>query len=492
MRTVLLGSDFAYNKDGNLIPIEINTNLGMDPTMIEDDIFNTNAISEFIVSHSFTEVTYIGGIDRFDAKLKEICDSISIKYTYKKTIGGSTIPFVEDTPKHLIIRSAYDTTAVVDDVYCRDKVNFMKLIQSQTFNSEFAYINEQGVLVSNFTSIDDNGNHPNFILKSIFPKYDKSKYPKLYKVTNQSELDTVLLNVKGGLFLMKYHINPTKLCENHTFIIRTLNLLFPPDLKSLPVGQYTRLTTKNIDELSVFDSTTFELEWDDKCKYITGDQLIKQPKLLDSDQVEMADGSFKYASDLNVGDFVKSIKIPNPQGVDIDHEIVNYHITYDEFVSGSEYVINEVVAKARVDKLVNYATIKFTDGSEWEDTANTTYLALRNDEVRFLYLDNVPAFSLHKGEQVILVDTTTYPEISTVLKTVDDVIISKVIFGGWEITVKGEHVFLTKTEDNQSQSFAAIEHNVACSGTPPSCGGDCLKGELCTTVLSICDCKGAK
>ena len=25
MRTVLLGSDFMYNKDGNLVPIEINT-----------------------------------------------------------------------------------------------------------------------------------------------------------------------------------------------------------------------------------------------------------------------------------------------------------------------------------------------------------------------------------------------------------------------------------------------------------------------------------
>ena len=492
MRTVLLGSDFAYNKNGKLVPIEINTNLGMDPTMIEDDIFNTDIISAFITSHSFTEVTYIGGLDRFDEKLKEICDSLSIKYTYKKTIGGSTIPFVEDTPEHLIIRSAYDTTAIVDDVYCRDKVNFMKLIQSQTFNSEFAYINEQGVLVSNFTSIDDNGSHPNFILKSIFPRYDKSKYPKLYKVANQEELDIVLQNVKSGMFLMKYHINPTKLCENHTFIIRTLNILFPPDLKSLPVGQYTRLTTKNIDELSVFDSTTFELDWDDKCKYITGDQLIKQPKLLDSDQVEMADGSFKYASDLVVGDLVKSIKIPNPEGVDINHEITNYHITYDEFVSGSEYVINEVVAKARVDKLVDYATIKFTDGSEWEDTANTTYLALRQDEVRFLYLHSVPMFSLQKGEQVILVDTTTYPEISTILKTVDDVIISKVIFGGWEITVKGEHVFLTKTEGDESQSYAAIEHNTACSGNPPSCFGTCSKSYLCGTAGSICNCKPPK
>ena len=30
MRTVLIGSDFVYNKDGNLVPVEINTSIGWD------------------------------------------------------------------------------------------------------------------------------------------------------------------------------------------------------------------------------------------------------------------------------------------------------------------------------------------------------------------------------------------------------------------------------------------------------------------------------
>ncbi len=40
MRTVLIGSDFMYDNDGNLKPIEINTEVGWDSPLhkIEDDI----------------------------------------------------------------------------------------------------------------------------------------------------------------------------------------------------------------------------------------------------------------------------------------------------------------------------------------------------------------------------------------------------------------------------------------------------------------------
>ena len=38
MRTVLIGTDFMYDNDGNLKPIEINTNTGWDYiSKVEDD-----------------------------------------------------------------------------------------------------------------------------------------------------------------------------------------------------------------------------------------------------------------------------------------------------------------------------------------------------------------------------------------------------------------------------------------------------------------------
>ena len=192
MKTLLLGSDFMYNSTGNLIPIEINTNVGLDMTPVEDydDILSLTELSSFIIDNKFTKVTYIGSIGFFSEKFQELCVNINIEYSYIDMVFGSlTVPDVVDSDEHLIIRSSYDVTAVVDEKYCKNKINFLNLIKDEPVGTEFAYMDEAGTLVNNITSILDNGNQPNFILKSVLPLYDKDIYPKLYKVSNQAELE---------------------------------------------------------------------------------------------------------------------------------------------------------------------------------------------------------------------------------------------------------------------------------------------------------------
>ena len=208
MRTVLIGSDFMYDKDGNLKPIEINTNVGWTESTVEtyDSVLDLTSLSTFITSNEFTSVVYIGSIFGVDEKLKTLCTELGITYTlYGVPSNSITIPYVEDNDQTLIIRSAYDTTALVDDTYCRDKVNFLNLIKDSTFGSQFAYLDENNSIVNNITTINDNGNHPNFILKSVLPDYDKEIYPKLYKVSSQEELNTLISNmVTSDYFLMEY------------------------------------------------------------------------------------------------------------------------------------------------------------------------------------------------------------------------------------------------------------------------------------------------
>ena len=63
MRTVLIGSDFIYNSNGNLIPIEINTNVGFDNenSRVEDadNSFNLSSLLQFITDNGFTKIEYI-------------------------------------------------------------------------------------------------------------------------------------------------------------------------------------------------------------------------------------------------------------------------------------------------------------------------------------------------------------------------------------------------------------------------------------------------
>lgn len=495
MRTVLLGTDFMFNSLGNLVPIEINTNVGMNINNLEDDneIFNLNGLKSFIIEKNFTKITYVGAIKLFNEKLMSLCNELVIEYNFIFKSEGITIPYIEDTESHLIIRSAYDSTAIIDEEYCKDKVNFLNLIKNSTFGSQFAYINEYGTLINNITSIPNNGVHPNFILKSSIPRYSISVYPKFFRVTTQSELDVILQNVDSTHFLMEYHYNPNHLYQNHIQVFRSLNLLFPPDLNSITVGQYTKLTERCVSENPIYDSVTFELSSNDRKQYLSSDGYIDQPKLLDTDLVEMADGTFKTALDLAVGDHVKSVILPNPEEIDLYSDIYNYKVPYDMFVTGSTYTTNTITEKWRVDKLVEYVKIKFTDGTDWDDTANSNYLINRNNFVIFVKLKGETGDEvLAVGDEIILIVTSNPNEVQSVLKTVESIEVVKNIFSGWEIVVESQHLFLTQTSstDPDNISYATIEHNPQfcsspnCSnkgcGSYVCCDGICKSPDLCS------------
>ena len=379
MRTVLLGTDLMYNANGDIVPIEINTNITMDlfPVEDQDNIFDFSQLSKLMIENGLIKVIYIGALKVFNDKLKTHCLENNITYEYFNLLKGVTIPFIEDSDDTLIIRSAYDGSAVVDTEYCKNKVNFMNLIKSQLFSSQFAYRNPDGSgIINHITTIPDNGNHPNFILKAIYPNYDKKSFPKLYKVSTLAELETLFENVTDVTYLTQFHYNPDHLYESHIKVIRSFNLLFPPNLESISIGQYSKLTTRCVDELSEFDVNTFEVREEDRSKYVTLGMSINDPKLLDSDMVEMADGTFKTALDLQVGDMVKTIVIPNPNNQNLSNPCTDYSIDYNTFLTGTTYSSNKVLNKIRVNKLTDYVLISFTDGTTWEDTTHSSYLEI--------------------------------------------------------------------------------------------------------------------
>jgi len=441
MRTVLIGSDFMYDKDGNLKPIEINTAVGWDgPQKVEDDIdcLDLTSLYQFVETKGFTSIHYVGEIAYFHKTLEAHYSGSSVTYEFH-AVGGFaiTIPFIEDNDETLIIRSAYDTTALVDDTYCRDKVEFMKLIESQSFGSQFAYKNESNQLVSNITTIPDNGVHPNFILKSRYPGYDKEVYPKFFKVSTQEELNVILENVTSDYLLMENYCNTTNNFEGHVKVIRSLNMLYPTTLESIQIGQYTKFN-ENITFSDVeYDSVTYMLNSEYRDSYLTATRTKGLPKLLDTDMVEMADGTFKTTLELNVGDLIKTIDIPNPNGVDNTSYLTNFEITYETLVSGTTYSTNRITNKKRVNILTYINKLTFDDNSTWEDTGGSSYLIERDNVIQFEQL-----FNIRMGDVVLLLDTTE-SLVDFIRKNVVENIETKKIFSGWFISVENAHLFLT-------------------------------------------------
>ena len=85
MRTVLIGSDFMYDKDGNLKPIEINTALGWDgPEKVEDDVdcLDLSGLDTFVKSGNFISIHYIGDLGVLSKKLETCCTDNSITYEF--------------------------------------------------------------------------------------------------------------------------------------------------------------------------------------------------------------------------------------------------------------------------------------------------------------------------------------------------------------------------------------------------------------------------
>jgi len=503
MRAVILGTDFVYDKNGNLKPIETNTNAGWEFATLEEENekLDLSVFGDFFTSGSFTKLVYIGSNAPLKEAFQNFCLSGSIEFEPFTTSQGSiTVPYIEDKPDTLIIRSAYDTTAIIDSEYCADKVNFLNLIKDTTFGSQFAYINESGSVINNITVIPDNGIHPNFIMKSIKPYYDKQVYPKLFRVETQSQLDIVLSNIKemGRLsldfLLMEFHLDQNNLYNNQIKVYRGLNMLYAPDLDSIPLGGYTTLSGLKLSTDNLYNPNTFELQ-NNRYAYLTDLSMIVSPKLLDTDEVEMADGTFKTPLQLAIGDYVKTISIPNPDNIDLVSDIGIFNISFEEFLSGSTYTTNKITNLKKIDKIVNYVNITFTDGTEWADTESSSYLVNRNGNLRFLFLGSEygqihTEYTLQIGDKIVLIDTNN-DEINAVEKEVQSIVVEKKIFGGWIISVENRYIFLTRASGNTS--FVAIEHNVGCIGQGNCNQGihPCSKSEYCTTALNQpCEGKG--
>jgi hypothetical protein len=492
MRTVLIGSDFMYDNNGNLKPIEINTAVGWDGLQkIEDDIdcLDLTDLYQFVETKGFTSIHYVGDIPYINETLETYYSGSSITYEYHLVSKlAITVPFIEDNDETLIIRSSYDTTALVDDTYCRDKVNFLNLIKDSSFGSQFAYLDESNQLVSNITTINDNGEHPNFILKARYPSYDKEVYPKFYKVSTQQELDVILENVTSEYFLMENYCNPTNNFEGHVKVIRSLNILYPPTLESIQIGQDTRFNQNIIFSNVEYDSVTHMLNSEYRDSYITLTTIKGLPKLLDTDLVEMPDGTFKTALDLNVGDVIKTIDIPNPNGVDNQSYLANFEITYETLVSGTTYSTNRVTNKHRVNLFAMINQLTFDDNSTWEDTDSSSYLIERDNVIQFEQL-----FNLKVGDVVLLLDTTE-SLVDFVRKNVVENVQVRRIFSGWFITVENEHLFLTKTTSTNNETFVSIEHNEFCTscsgygpyGYCPKSAPKCSAWYTCTNNNSDC------
>jgi hypothetical protein len=220
MNSVLIGVDFTLNGD-DVSFLEMNTDVGISSPMVE--YFDFTSLFNYITTNNFTKLHLIykefyTAYDFIDT-IKTYCTNNNI--TYNETITELTailIPDVESDNETLVIRLSFNSQAILDDLYCRDKSELMKLMfddeLTQYIPKTYSKYNDDLTISDNLNILNDNGINPNLIVKRTMPDGQKNQYPAFYKLSTEEELQTLKNNLGEGTLLQEYVYNTENIIDS--------------------------------------------------------------------------------------------------------------------------------------------------------------------------------------------------------------------------------------------------------------------------------------
>lgn len=437
-KAVLVGTDLAYDSRGKLVPLEINTNVGWDKVNRKEtpeEIFDFTELSTYVREHTIKEICLEG-------KIAEICKDLiqaAVPDVSVKTVTISDLD-KEYPDTTLVVRTAWSPVALVDS-FAANKEKFKKLIRNEDFSEDFKI---------------PEGNLPNLVVKAIKPQYNKSEYPKFYKA------DVTTLKVPNGFIVEPAVLNVKNLVEGRIPIFRNWSLFVTDGLNidSVYLGTYTKVCGEEFDES--------KLEYDSHGALIRGREMLvslddlstqwpADALLETTDEVLMSDGSWKKASDLAIGDKVKSLDLGE---TDIRHT-GDVQISIDEISNLSEASVDFLT---RTRGYRDFVEITFKDKSTWFDTGKSAYMIKSEKQARFVNIED-----LKKDDAVYFLDVKT-SKLST--KVVKSTKVVRKYADTYNVSLGGNHVFYSRGA-GETSAFASIEHNDTsdCQTDPKSAAG---------------------
>lgn len=420
MKSVLVSLDFVYNQHGKLVPVELNTNtdeyvntfaeITNENFLETGDYFNHAGLHTFLQDNDLSKVKVIATRDnRF---IKAFCEYYNYEYSLVKVnVNQNVIPEVEDVDDTLIIRIAYDSYALIDDLYARDMYEFHNLIASESFASPVCFTENSFDTISEFED-SQIGNAPNYIVKPRTPSYVKTDYPKVYKFTSAEQLQSVKSNLTTNEFITKFEYHTElSLVNDRVVFLRSMDLVIGSDLDTLNLLTYKHIhSIAQTNENLVIDYTvddnnilhpleagkyypTWETRvasayhFDQNDKALLSDGTLKPFTELEVSSEESELLTFLHADDVEEQVF-RSVKVPTAE--------------LNNFTTGSTQI--EFLNSLDKSIFVNITATNDTYGEyTWHDGfANNYYVDKHNDEEDVTWF--VPAGELEINDKVYVYD----------------------------------------------------------------------------------------
>jgi hypothetical protein len=317
MKAVLLGLDFL-NLDGQLKFLEMNTDTFIPHTSFNS--FDFNALETYLVDNGFIKFRIIYKTEHvateFISKLDEICTTHGIEFEpVLVSFDSITIPMFEDVENEFTLRLSYDITAIIDDLYARDKKELLSVIfnGNQTDLIPKTFFKKDDVSYDTFSTLIDNGVHPNFIVKKSLPDHEKTDYPQFYKLSTTEELDTLKNDiVNGDVIIQEFAYNVNNLyngkIRDH---IRYWMILCSDATTTIDFGGYVSPNALPLDEQYI-DYTDSKLNEESRILYFSNPNRVGNGIPGTYEIVKIVDGAdvVTTLSTIEIGDVVNAVKLP--------------------------------------------------------------------------------------------------------------------------------------------------------------------------------------
>lgn len=480
MRSVLISTDLVMKQDGTWTPTEINTNTSHEmayknkdtgsATQFLDnfgDYVNHVEFNEFLQTNNITTIKTIDVNSGFHRVIESFCQYYP-GYTYELhavSADSITIPEVTDGDDVLIIRIAYDSYALVDDLYARDNYEFHNLIKNETFASSVTFNTGDEDNIDTITTFEPSidGTTPNYVVKKRTPGGTAGQYPVLYRLSSQEQLDNLKASITSDEFIQKYEFNQSSLINNRTNFIRSVDILYGPTLEVFNILTYkaqNAVSTQN-------NALIYDVEIDENGKLNDLFAAKYYPKVLpnyslsyhfdENDLILMADGSDLVASNLELNQQVKSIYF--------NEEIMKFETSS---VSNLTTFTVESANVTAIDDKTGGIFINITGANEfgteysWYDGLNNHYLIQKANDTTAQYINTI-AGDIEVGDNVFIYNKTT--------NNIDTLIIQSITFDIKNIRTykmalenNRREFFVKLSNEGDSNELYLIQHNTGCDG----------------------------
>jgi hypothetical protein len=370
MNSVLIGVDFAVNGD-DVSFLEMNTDINISKPVVE--YFDFTALFSYISSNSFTKLHLIYKKDitavEFINKMKLYCTNNNV--TYNETLTPTFalfIPDVEADAETLVIRLSYNSQAILDDFYCRDKSELTKLIFDNSLTEyipkTYSKYNDNVTISDNLEVLNDNGINPNLIVKNTLPS-SQNTFPKFYKLSTQEELTNLKTNLGESTLLQEYIYNTENIIDstivNH---VRSWFLVSNGLSDIVDCGSYVGANSIQIEE-NLVTYTDNELDNVAKAMYFSNPKLsnngIPSNYIV---KVLQNDNSFQNTpvGNVQIGDVIEAINIATLDNDMPENESLNWSYTgsLNELIT---YTTASVVGIGNINVNNWFYRVDYTNGS---------------------------------------------------------------------------------------------------------------------------------